>query len=216
MTLGDRADAQRDVPVLVVSTGPVVAAAFAAGLVAAGWSAATPAAASEVPAAQGQPASLVVVTDECGAVPEMPEWVSRAADVVVIVADHCVGPFVVPPAMQGAAVVDASQPLQGQLRAVTRALDREYTAAPPPVCSAEEAARVATLTVREAQILDALMTGASAAEVADLLVVSLPTVRTHIRSILSKLGVSSQLAAVALACRVRCRPWVRRCRTHQI
>jgi len=55
------------------------------------------------------------------------------------------------------------------------------------------------LTAGEYRILHQMMTGASASEIAKQLVVSLATVRSHIRSILRKLGVSSQLAAVALA-----------------
>jgi DNA-binding NarL/FixJ family response regulator len=44
-----------------------------------------------------------------------------------------------------------------------------------------------------------MMEGRAAAEIATTLVVSLTTVRSHIRSILRKLNVNSQLAAVALA-----------------
>jgi DNA-binding NarL/FixJ family response regulator len=55
------------------------------------------------------------------------------------------------------------------------------------------------LTARENEVLDALMEGLSAEEIAERDVVSLTTVRTHIRSMLQKLGVHSQLAAVAKA-----------------
>ena len=55
------------------------------------------------------------------------------------------------------------------------------------------------LTRRERQVLAALMDGRSAAEIADRDYVSLATVRTQIRGILVKLGVTSQLAAVAMA-----------------
>ena len=55
------------------------------------------------------------------------------------------------------------------------------------------------LTPSEGRILYHMMRGLSAHEIADHLVVSLATVRSHIRAILHKLGVSSQLAAVALA-----------------
>jgi DNA-binding NarL/FixJ family response regulator len=57
----------------------------------------------------------------------------------------------------------------------------------------------AQLTDRENQVLHELMRGKSADEIAAATYVSIATVRTHIRSILQKLGVSSQLAAVALA-----------------
>jgi DNA-binding CsgD family transcriptional regulator len=55
------------------------------------------------------------------------------------------------------------------------------------------------LTSSERRVLYYLTVGRSAQEIADELVVSLATVRSHIRSILRKLGVRSQLAAVAVA-----------------
>lgn len=55
----------------------------------------------------------------------------------------------------------------------------------------------AQLTARERQVLWRLSEGASAQEIAQVLSVSVGTVRTHIKATLSKLGVSSQLAAVA-------------------
>jgi DNA-binding CsgD family transcriptional regulator len=48
-------------------------------------------------------------------------------------------------------------------------------------------------------VLFYLTGGRSAQEIAEELVISLATVRSHIRSILRKLGVRSQLAAVAMA-----------------
>jgi DNA-binding NarL/FixJ family response regulator len=55
------------------------------------------------------------------------------------------------------------------------------------------------LTPREASVLLALAEGRSAEAIARASYVSLPTVRTQIRGILVKLGVSSQLAAVGMA-----------------
>lgn len=55
------------------------------------------------------------------------------------------------------------------------------------------------LTAREREVLAGLMEGWSADELASKAFVSLATVRSQIRSILLKLGVNSQLAAVALA-----------------
>ena len=57
----------------------------------------------------------------------------------------------------------------------------------------------AQLTEREHHVLLALIDGKSADEIASASYVSIATVRTHIRSILQKLGVGTQLAAVALA-----------------
>jgi DNA-binding NarL/FixJ family response regulator len=58
-----------------------------------------------------------------------------------------------------------------------------------------------SLTVREHEVLVALTQGRSAEEIASEMFVSMATVRSHIRAILQKLGVKSQLAAVALATR---------------
>jgi DNA-binding CsgD family transcriptional regulator len=55
------------------------------------------------------------------------------------------------------------------------------------------------LTPREAQVLADLTVGKSAKSIARQAQLSEATVRTHIRSVLAKLGVNSQLAAVALA-----------------
>ena len=55
------------------------------------------------------------------------------------------------------------------------------------------------LTPRERAVLAALLDGASAAMIADSSFVSMATVRSQIRAILEKLGVGSQLAAVAMA-----------------
>ena len=63
-----------------------------------------------------------------------------------------------------------------------------------------------SLTTREGEVLGALMQGKSADTIAEESVVSVATIRTQIRSILAKLGVNSQLAAVARAQEVRWNP----------
>jgi DNA-binding NarL/FixJ family response regulator len=60
-------------------------------------------------------------------------------------------------------------------------------------------ARLARLTPREQAVLDGMRAGGTVAELAALLDVREATVRTHVRAILRKLGVRSQLAAVAVA-----------------
>ena len=62
------------------------------------------------------------------------------------------------------------------------------------------------LTPREERVLSALIDGASAEEIANADVLALTTIRSQIRSILQKLGVRSQLAAVAKANRAGWRP----------
>jgi DNA-binding NarL/FixJ family response regulator len=66
--------------------------------------------------------------------------------------------------------------------------------------------RLALLTARESQVLGQLMQGRTVHDIAAASVVSEATVRTQVKSILSKLEVSSQLAAVGLANQVGWRP----------
>ena len=63
----------------------------------------------------------------------------------------------------------------------------------------ERLAPFTSLTPREQAVLAGLLAGESAEAIAERSYVSLATVRTQIRGILLKLGVNSQLAAVALA-----------------
>lgn len=58
--------------------------------------------------------------------------------------------------------------------------------------------RLSRLSQREREVLELLAAGMRAAAIAEHFVVSMPTVRTQIRSILAKLEVGSQLEAVAL------------------
>lgn len=55
------------------------------------------------------------------------------------------------------------------------------------------------LTKREQEVLAALMEGSSAQDIAEATFTSIRTVRGHIQAVLDKLGVNSQLAAVAKA-----------------
>jgi len=55
------------------------------------------------------------------------------------------------------------------------------------------------LTPREREVLERILDGRPAAEIARRSYVSLPTIRTHIRSILQKLEVNSQKEAAAMA-----------------
>lgn len=166
--------------------------------------------------------SFVLVADEHGTLPEPAARSSPVQGAVVAIASRSAARSLLLALERGALVVDADQPLQAQLRAVDRALAGE--AAIPDRDTvigvvrawAREADRVASLTARECEVLDLLMSGSSAQAIAAELVVSLPTVRTHIRTILHKLGVSSQLAAAAIACQATCGTGPQRCKHHQI
>jgi DNA-binding CsgD family transcriptional regulator len=79
-------------------------------------------------------------------------------------------------------------------RMVSSFLDRSA----PPIDPAEERA-LRLLTDREAEVLVLLGEGLSNREVADRLVVSLHTVKTHVSRILAKTGAPSRGHAAALA-----------------
>jgi two-component system nitrate/nitrite response regulator NarL len=66
--------------------------------------------------------------------------------------------------------------------------------------------RLASLTRREREVLSHLIHGDTVSDIARADGVSEGTVRTQIKSILGKLGVTSQLAAVGVAYRARWRP----------
>jgi DNA-binding NarL/FixJ family response regulator len=59
------------------------------------------------------------------------------------------------------------------------------------------------LTAREWEVIDLLKTGKTTDEIADELVLSPETIRSHVKNILRKLGVSSRSEAVAEAQRMR-------------
>lgn len=65
---------------------------------------------------------------------------------------------------------------------------------------------LATLSRREGEVLGELMTGATVTDIARASYVSDATVRTQVKAIRSKLGVSSQLAAVGAAVRAHWQP----------
>ncbi len=69
-------------------------------------------------------------------------------------------------------------------------------------------ARLEALTQREREVLAHLVHGDTVSEIAAVHVVSEATVRTQVKSILAKLGVTSQLGAVSVAFRARWRPAV--------
>jgi two-component system nitrate/nitrite response regulator NarL len=70
----------------------------------------------------------------------------------------------------------------------------------------EQRRRLDTLTPREREVLARLREGTPVRDIARLSVVSEATVRTQVKSILAKLGVTSQLAAVGLAHNAGWRP----------
>jgi LuxR family maltose regulon positive regulatory protein len=70
---------------------------------------------------------------------------------------------------------------------------------PPPNSRNSEFEWIETLSKREIDVLQLLAKGLPRQEIASTLVLSLNTVKTHIRNIYSKLGVHNQMQAVAKA-----------------
>ena len=115
-------------------------------------------------------------------------------------------------------VLSKNERFDAVLEKVTCALHRETTLMPGERdemlaslrrIRAQERARHAPferLSAREREVLGALMDGSSAEEIARSAFVSLATVRSQIRSILEKLGVHSQVSAVAMAYLARWEP----------
>ncbi|HEX4789575.1 MAG TPA: LuxR C-terminal-related transcriptional regulator [Actinospica sp.] len=87
-------------------------------------------------------------------------------------------------------------------RTQAAALATESAAATGPVAvraGSAAAARLESLTPRETEVLRALAGGMEKREIAEHLVLSPHTVRTHIQRVLAKLGVHSVLGAMAVA-----------------
>jgi DNA-binding NarL/FixJ family response regulator len=79
--------------------------------------------------------------------------------------------------------------------AVTRRLIERFAGAQPQAAPPE----VAELTPREAEILTLVARGLSNAEIAETLIVSQHTVKSHVAHILGKLGLRDRVQAVVLA-----------------
>lgn len=100
-------------------------------------------------------------------------------------------------------VVDLADHLEGMVGSPSQRRELQAVLAERRNRLAELRAPFDQLTPREEVVLAGLVRGLSAPCIADEAMVSAATVRTQIRSILLKLGVHSQLAAVSLARRAR-------------
>lgn len=151
---------------------------------------------------------------------ELPvEQLAAAGVTAVVLADHAddarFGHFI----ERGAeAALSTEMGLRRLVGVISRVRAQEAPMAPDELTRLRDAARergprsvaaangLRRLSVREGEILRYLMAGLAPAEIARRDFVAEATVRTQVRSVLAKLGVSSQLAAVAVAYRSGWRP----------
>ncbi len=109
------------------------------------------------------------------------------------------------------AVVSEDEPFDELFRTITRlmSIGRPHSVPRAPVARTDEPPNArrrgprlelfVRLTEREQVVLSELMEGHGAEDIAKAAFVSISTVRSQIKAILQKLGVNSQLAAVAMA-----------------
>lgn len=159
-----------------------------------------------------RPDVVVVVLDD---VPADPAWTSwsdstwergqRAVDASVasgssvVAIGGCAGALAAA-AERGAEPLFGPEDLRSHLEAVSTPTCRLAPATPAgPVARPDHFDALLRLTASERRVLYYLTAGWGATDIATELVVSLATVRTHIRAVLRKLNVRSQLAAVAIA-----------------
>jgi DNA-binding CsgD family transcriptional regulator len=207
-----RCQAARDEGVWLAPDGVLLAAALGAALTVRGWHDVrllSEPALMRPPRDAGRPAGLVLVADTRGRLPDPGLALAGPSRPFVVVVGTGRPFSLLADAVdrQVAAVLDGDQPFDP----LAATLDRLLRLARPGQDAAqlaaklrqreEEALRFARLTHRERDVLAGMLTGLSAAEIAEAQRVSMATVRSHIRAVLTKLGVSSQLAAVALAYR---------------
>jgi len=83
--------------------------------------------------------------------------------------------------------------------AVTRRVIEEFVRRPPEAAAAPPSPKLEELTPREVEVLKLIARGLSNAEIADELVVSQATVKTHVARVLTKLGLRDRVQAVVLA-----------------
>lgn len=210
--------AERAGEVWILADRSALPAALATALTVAGWPVVRLFSQEALDRAARRPGStprLVIVADQRGRLPDpRPALSGRMRPLVV-----AIGPRPALSALADAVerrvartVLDADQPFTDLVRALDTSLLQPTT----PPDAAHDMVRLATelrardaaaerftaLTTREREVLGHLVTGKVAAEIASGESISLPTARSHIRSILTKLGVSSQLAAVALTQKV--------------
>jgi DNA-binding CsgD family transcriptional regulator len=85
-----------------------------------------------------------------------------------------------------------------RIAAAAISLDVEYDNHDEPPTIAPDSALAAALSDREREVFERLVLGASNAEIAEQLVITVETVKTHVKRILRKIGAINRSEAIAL------------------
>lgn len=195
-------------PVVILYRGHLLAEALAPGLLLRGW---LPRVVDQdAPDAVGADLPVVLCEDNTGQLPGATARVpaltaGTGRGLVVVVAGRAALAAVTRAVAAGATAVSADQPYRSLLLDVHEALaaghdtrEHHQRLLADLRERAEEANRFATLTARERAVLVAIATGMNAEAIAASRPVGLATVRSQIAAVLRKLGVASQVSAVAL------------------
>jgi DNA-binding CsgD family transcriptional regulator len=94
-----------------------------------------------------------------------------------------------------------------RIAAAAISLDVENDNRTEPPTIAPDSALAATLSDRERQVFERLVLGASNAAIADELVITVETVKTHVKRILRKIGAINRSEAIALYMEARTGSW---------
>jgi DNA-binding NarL/FixJ family response regulator len=187
--------------VLLITDNTVLGSALTAALTVLGWRVVRKGSQLGL-AATASGCHVVLVAEDTGALPPWPAERAVGSAWVAVGSRTGLAELIRAVADGAGAAVDADQPFAELVRGLHALLLRPI---PADVGISRrlrarwaEAARFEALTRRERQVLVALVWGRSAAEIAGQEHLSLPTVRSHIRSVLTKLNSSSQLAAVTI------------------
>jgi DNA-binding NarL/FixJ family response regulator len=191
--------------VLLLTAHPILGPALEAALTALDWKVNLQC--SWTPQAEHERSEqhLLLVSDGDGSLPASPALGRPASTTSIAVGSRTELATLARALGEGVrAVVDADRPFTDLVHRLHRLLLDTVSGYPTTdtvrqlELRAVTAARLRSLTRRQRQVLAALVRGYTAAQIASREHLSMPTVRSHIRSILAELDTSSQLTAVAL------------------
>jgi DNA-binding CsgD family transcriptional regulator len=209
---------------IVAPAGSSLGVAMHAVLAARGWSATLLTGSQSANGTAEEPArspTLIVVEDDSGST--QPPTVLAVSGVLVCVGSSNSLNVLITFANQGATVLNQAAPFLILVQAVEEALlsetgpETDRNQVDELLRRQAEAVALDSLTPAEGDALQGLMTGLTAAQIAARSHRSINTVRSQIRAVLAKLGVQTQLTAVAIAHRSGPSDWLNRAlvRFHQ-